>query len=146
VICTVIGEGAPAARWPSASANRTLMLEYGTYSVISPEGCASILWKSADRAKDAAEQLGITAKRLQALGLIDKVVREPIGGAHRNPRQMATRLKAVLLGELDRLQDLPIARTGRQALPAPARLRSLRGGVSAARAAFFISRSRRSCR
>ena len=88
--------------------DRTLMLEYGTYSVITPEGCASILWKTADKAKDAAEQLGITAKRLKALGLVDKVVREPIGGAHRNPRQMATRLKAVLLNELDALQQLPM--------------------------------------
>ena len=74
----------------------------------SPEGCASILWKSADKAKDAAEQLGITAKRLLSLGLVDKVVREPIGGAHRNPRQMATRLKAVLLNELDTLEQLPM--------------------------------------
>jgi acetyl-CoA carboxylase carboxyl transferase subunit alpha len=109
VICTVIGEGGSGGALAIGVGDRTLMLEYGTYSVISPEGCASILWKSADRAKDAAEQLGITAKRLQALGLIDKVVREPIGGAHRNPRQMATRLKAVLLNELDRLQQLPIA-------------------------------------
>jgi acetyl-CoA carboxylase carboxyl transferase subunit alpha len=84
------------------------MLEYGTYSVISPEGCASILWKSADKAKDAAEQLGLTAKRLRSLGLVDKVIREPIGGAHRNPKQMATRLKAVLMNELDALEPLPI--------------------------------------
>jgi acetyl-CoA carboxylase carboxyl transferase subunit alpha len=84
------------------------MLEYGTYSVISPEGCASILWKSADKAKDAAEQLGITAKRLLSLGLVDKVIREPIGGAHRNPKQMATRLKAVLMNELDALEELPM--------------------------------------
>jgi acetyl-CoA carboxylase carboxyl transferase subunit alpha len=84
------------------------MLEYGTYSVISPEGCASILWKDAGKAKDAAEQLGLTAKRLSALGLVDKVVREPIGGAHRNPTQMAKRLKAVLLNELDALETLPV--------------------------------------
>ena len=84
------------------------MLEYSTYSVISPEGCASILWKSADKAKDAAEQLALTAKRLKELGLIDKVIREPIGGAHRNPKQMATRLKAVLVNELDALEKLPI--------------------------------------
>jgi acetyl-CoA carboxylase carboxyl transferase subunit alpha len=83
------------------------MLEYSTYSVISPEGCASILWKSADKAKDAAEQLGLTAKRLLELKLIDKLIREPIGGAHRNPKQMATRLKAVLLNELDALEQLP---------------------------------------
>jgi acetyl-CoA carboxylase carboxyl transferase subunit alpha len=83
------------------------MLEYSTYSVITPEGCASILWKTAEKAKEAAEQLGMTAKRLRELGLIDKVVREPIGGAHRNPVQMAKRLKAVLLNELDELQGLP---------------------------------------
>ena len=88
--------------------DRTLMLEYSTYSVISPEGCASILWKSADKAKDAAEQLGLTAKRLKELGLVDKVIREPIGGAHRNAKQMATRLKAVLMNELDVLEALPI--------------------------------------
>ena len=69
--------------------------------MISPEGCASILWKDAGKAKDAAEQLGLTAKRLHGLGLVDKVVREPIGGAHRNPRQTALRLKAVLVNELD---------------------------------------------
>jgi acetyl-CoA carboxylase carboxyl transferase subunit alpha len=83
------------------------MLEYSTYSVITPEGCASILWKSADKARDAAEQMGITAKRLLELGLIDKLIREPIGGAHRNPTQMARRLKAVLVNELDALEQLP---------------------------------------
>ena len=108
VICTVIGEGGSGGALAIGVGDRTLMLEYGTYSVISPEGCASILWKSPDKAKDAAEQLGITAKRLLALGLVDKVVREPFGGAHRNPRQMAIRLKAVLLNELDKLQQLPI--------------------------------------
>ncbi|MFD0737740.1 acetyl-CoA carboxylase carboxyltransferase subunit alpha [Lysobacter koreensis] len=108
VICTVIGEGGSGGALAIGVGDRTLMLEYGTYSVISPEGCASILWKSADKAKDAAEQLGLTAKRLLGLGLIDKVVREPIGGAHRNPKQMATRLKAVLLNELDTLEALPL--------------------------------------
>ncbi len=108
IICTVIGEGGSGGALAIGVGDRTLMLEYGTYSVISPEGCASILWKSADKAKDAAEQLGITAKRLLSLGLVDKVVREPIGGAHRNPRQMATRLKAVLLNELDALEQLPM--------------------------------------
>src|SRR3546814_7791639 len=83
------------------------MREYSTYSVISPEGCASILWKDAGKARDAAEQLGLTAKRLLELGLIDKLVREPIGGAHRNPKQTATRLKAVLLNELAALEALP---------------------------------------
>jgi len=109
VICTVIGEGGSGGALAIGVGDRTLMLEYSTYSVITPEGCASILWKSADKAKDAAEQMGITAKRLLAHGLIDKIVREPIGGAHRNPRQMATRLKAVLLNELDTLEALPVA-------------------------------------
>ena len=109
VVCTVIGEGGSGGALAIGVGDRTLMLEYSTYSVISPEGCASILWKSADKAKDAAEQLGLTARRLHSLGLVDKVVREPIGGAHRNPTQMAKRLKAVLLGELDALQALPAA-------------------------------------
>jgi acetyl-CoA carboxylase carboxyl transferase subunit alpha len=82
------------------------MLQYGTYSVISPEGCASILWKSADKAKDAADALGLTAVRLKGLGLVDKVIREPTGGAHRNPRSMAIRLRTVLLNELDALAGL----------------------------------------
>ncbi|MFT4247597.1 MAG: acetyl-CoA carboxylase carboxyltransferase subunit alpha [Pseudomonas sp.] len=108
VICTVIGEGGSGGALAIGVGDRTLMLEYGTYSVISPEGCASILWKDAGKAKDAAEQLGLTAKRLKALGLVDKVVREPTGGAHRNPSQMAKRLKAVLLNELDALEKIPV--------------------------------------
>ena len=108
IVCTVIGEGGSGGALAIGVGDRTLMLEYSTYSVISPEGCASILWKSADKARDAAEQLGLTAKRLKELGLVDKVVREPIGGAHRNPRQMATRLKAVLMNELDALEKLPV--------------------------------------
>ncbi|SDY30355.1 acetyl-CoA carboxylase carboxyl transferase subunit alpha [Lysobacter sp. yr284] len=109
VICTVIGEGGSGGALAIGVGDRTLMLEYSTYSVITPEGCASILWKTAEKAKDAAEQLGLTAKRLSELGLIDKIVREPIGGAHRNPKQMATRLKAVLLNELDALENVPVA-------------------------------------
>ena len=108
IVCTVIGEGGSGGALAIGVGDRTLMLEYSTYSVISPEGCASILWKSADKAKDAAEQLGLTAKRLKELGLIDKIVREPIGGAHRNQSQMATRLKAVLMNELDALEQLPV--------------------------------------
>ena len=108
IICTVIGEGGSGGALAIGVGDRTLMLEYSTYSVITPEGCASILWKSADKAKDAAEQHGLTAKRLHSLGLVDKVVREPIGGAHRNPRQTATRLKAVLLNELDALEQIPV--------------------------------------
>ncbi len=106
VICTVIGEGGSGGALALGVGDRTLMLEYSVYSTISPEGCASILWKDAGKAKDAAEQLGLTAPRLKSLGLVDKVVREPTGGAHRNPAQMAKRLKAVLLNELDALDAL----------------------------------------
>ncbi|MGH8076215.1 MAG: acetyl-CoA carboxylase carboxyltransferase subunit alpha [Lysobacter sp.] len=109
IICTVIGEGGSGGALAIGVGDRTLMLEYSTYSVITPEGCASILWKTSDKAKDAAEQLGLTAKRLHGLGLIDKVVREPTGGAHRNPKQMATRLKAVLLNEIETLEAIPVA-------------------------------------
>ena len=108
IICTVIGEGGSGGALAIGVGDCTIMLEYSTYSVITPEGCASILWRDAGKAKDAAEQLGMTAKRLKSLGLIDKVMREPAGGAHRNPVQMAKRLKAVLLNELDRLEALPI--------------------------------------
>ena len=108
IVCTVIGEGGSGGALAIGVGDRTIMLEYSTYSVISPEGSASILWKTADKAKDAAEQLGLTADRLKSLGLIDKIVREPTGGAHRNPRQMAGRLRTVLLNELDALQSLSI--------------------------------------
>ena len=108
IICTVIGEGGSGGALAIGVGDRTLMLEYSTYSVITPEGCASILWKTSDKAKDAAEQLGLTAKRLHGLGLVDKVVREPTGGAHRKPKQMALRLKAVLLNEIDALTGVPV--------------------------------------
>jgi len=108
IVCTVIGEGGSGGALAIGVGDRTVMLQYSTYSVISPEGCASILWKSADKAKDAAEALGLTAPRLLELGLIDKLVREPLGGAHRNPHSMAVRLKAVLLNQLDELEALPI--------------------------------------
>jgi acetyl-CoA carboxylase carboxyl transferase subunit alpha len=108
IVCTVIGEGGSGGALAIGVGDRTIMLEYSTYSVITPEGCASILWRDAGKAKDAAEQMGITAKRLHGLGLIDKVVREPTGGAHRNPVQMAKRLKAVLLNELDALESEPV--------------------------------------
>ena len=106
IVCTVIGEGGSGGALAIGVGDRTLMLEYGTYSVISPEGCASILWKSAERAKDAAEALALTAPRLYELGLVDQIVREPLGGAHRDPQEMATRLKGVLLGQLDQLERL----------------------------------------
>jgi len=82
-----------------------LMLQYATYSVISPEGCASILWKSADKAPEAAETLGITASRLKTLGLIDKIVPEPLGGAHRDPQATAANLKKALGEALKALQE-----------------------------------------
>ncbi|MCW5566814.1 MAG: acetyl-CoA carboxylase carboxyltransferase subunit alpha [Dokdonella sp.] len=109
VIVTIIGEGGSGGALAVAVGDVTLMLQYATYSVISPEGCASILWKTAEKARDAAEALGITAPRLLELGLIDKIVREPLGGAHRNPRAMAVRLKAVLLGQLEALKRLDTA-------------------------------------
>ena len=84
LICTVIGEGGSGGALAIAVGDALLMLQYATYSVISPEGCASILWKSADKAPDAAETLGITATRLKSLGLIDKIINEPLGGAHRD--------------------------------------------------------------
>ncbi|KAB7631663.1 acetyl-CoA carboxylase carboxyltransferase subunit alpha [Stenotrophomonas rhizophila] len=108
VVCTVIGEGGSGGALALGVGDRTVMLEYSVYSTISPEGCASILWKDPAKAKDAAEQLGLTAPRLKSLGLVDKVLREPTGGAHRNPNQMAKRLKAVLLNELDVLEKLPV--------------------------------------
>lgn len=108
IICTVIGEGGSGGALAIGVGDRTLMLQYSTYSVITPEGCAAILWKSADKAREAAEALGMTAARLHELGLIDKVVREPLGGAHRNPRSMAVRLKAVLLNQLDELQSVDV--------------------------------------
>ena len=106
IVCTVIGEGGSGGALAIGVGDRSLMLEYSTYSVISPEGCASILWKTAERAKDAAEALGITAPRLLELGLIDQVIKEPLGGAHRDPQDMAQRLKQTLIGQLDRLERL----------------------------------------
>ena len=91
-----------------ATADRIAMLEHSIYSVISPEGCASILWKTAERAADAADALGITAHRLKALGLVDKIVNEPVGGAHRDPKQMAAFLKRALSDALRQVSDLPI--------------------------------------
>jgi acetyl-CoA carboxylase carboxyl transferase subunit alpha len=84
------------------------MLQYSVYSVISPEGCASILWKTSDRAEDAAEQLGITAHRLKALGLVDKIVNEPVGGAHRDPKQMSAQLKRGLNDAWRQVSDLKV--------------------------------------
>ncbi|HEU4669874.1 MAG TPA: acetyl-CoA carboxylase carboxyltransferase subunit alpha [Dyella sp.] len=108
VVCTVIGEGGSGGALAIGVGDAVIMLQYSIYSVISPEGCASILWKSQDKVRDAADAMGVTAPRLLELGLIDKVVREPLGGAHRNPHSMAIRLKAVLLNELDRLEAMNV--------------------------------------
>jgi acetyl-CoA carboxylase carboxyl transferase subunit alpha len=106
IICTVVGEGGSGGALAIGVGDRTLMLQFSTYSVISPEGCASILWKSAERAREAAEALGLTADRLLEHGLIDQIVPEPLGGAHRNPQEMFVRLKAVLQGQLSKLGEL----------------------------------------
>jgi acetyl-CoA carboxylase carboxyl transferase subunit alpha len=100
IISTIIGEGGSGGALAIAVANTLLMLQYSTYSVISPEGCASILWRSPEKAPDAAEALAITAERLKGLGLIDRVVNEPVGGAHRDPRVMARLLRRALADSL----------------------------------------------
>jgi acetyl-CoA carboxylase carboxyl transferase subunit alpha len=106
IICTVIGEGGSGGALAIGVGDRTLMLEYSTYSVISPEGCASILWKSADKARDAAEALGLTAPRLLEHNLIDRIIPEPLGGAHRDPTAMAATIKQIVLEELALLDKL----------------------------------------
>lgn len=108
VISTVIGEGGSGGALAIAVADTVIMLQYSTYSVISPEGCASILWRSAEKASVAAEALNITAPQLKELGLIDRVVNEPVGGAHREPRVMARLLRRALSDSLRQLQDLPV--------------------------------------
>ena len=108
IVVTVVGEGGSGGALAIAIGDVTLMLQYSTYSVISPEGCASILWKSAEQAPEAAEILGITAPRLKQLGLIDKVVSEPLGGAHRDHAAMMVTLKKALTEALRQLQDKPI--------------------------------------
>ncbi|HSD36767.1 MAG TPA: acetyl-CoA carboxylase carboxyltransferase subunit alpha [Rhodocyclaceae bacterium] len=105
IISTIIGEGGSGGALAIAVADQQLMMQFSTYSVISPEGCASILWKSADKASEAAETMGITAARLKAQGLIDKIVNEPIGGAHRDPRATAQTLKRALQETLKQLTE-----------------------------------------
>jgi acetyl-CoA carboxylase carboxyl transferase subunit alpha len=106
IITTIIGEGGSGGALAIGVADQVLMLQYSVYSVISPEGCASILWKTAERASEAAEAMGITAHRLKALGLVDKIVNEPVGGAHRDPLQMAAYLKRALNDALRQVADL----------------------------------------
>ena len=109
VIVTIIGEGGSGGALAIAVGDTVQMLQYSTYSVISPEGCASILWKSAEKAPEAAETMGITAHRLKTLGLIDKVVSEPLGGAHRDHAAMAQNLKKALQDALKQLSGLSTA-------------------------------------
>lgn len=108
IITTVIGEGGSGGALAVGVGDHLLMLEYSIYSVISPEGCASILWKSAEKAADAAATLGVTSSRLKELGLIDGVIAEPLGGAHRDPSEMALRVKSAIEVQLTELERLSI--------------------------------------
>jgi acetyl-CoA carboxylase carboxyl transferase subunit alpha len=110
ILCTVIGEGGSGGALAIGVGDRVLMLQYSTYSVISPEGCASILWKSAEKAELAADAMAITSDKLQELGLIDEVIPEPRGGAHRDPDTASASLKQVLLRRLDEIQSEDIDR------------------------------------
>ena len=106
IICTVIGEGGSGGALAIGVGDRVMMLEYSTYSVISPEGCASILWKSADRASDAAEAMGITAQSLKDAGLIDHIIREPLGSAHRDVDETARNIKQALIDSLEEFNKM----------------------------------------
>ncbi len=108
IISTVIGEGGSGGALAVGVADHLIMLEYSIYSVISPEGCASILWKSAEKASDAAATLGVTSDRLKGLGLIDQVLNEPLGGAHRQPTEMAERLRDAIELKLRELESLSL--------------------------------------
>ncbi|GEK48604.1 acetyl-CoA carboxylase carboxyl transferase subunit alpha [Bisbaumannia pacifica] len=108
ILSTVVGEGGSGGALAIGVCDELAMLQYATYSVISPEGCASILWKSAERASDAAQAMGITAERLNELGFVDTLIKEPLGGAHRHPITTASRVKEALLDSLDRLQALSV--------------------------------------
>ena len=109
ILCTIIGEGGSGGALAIAVGDYVNMLQYSTYSVISPEGCASILWKTAEKAADAAQALGITAKRLLDLGLIDRIINEPLGGAHRDMQMAMKNVKAVLEEQLREAQSIPMA-------------------------------------
>ncbi|MDP3678648.1 MAG: acetyl-CoA carboxylase carboxyl transferase subunit alpha, partial [Methylotenera sp.] len=108
IIGVIIGEGGSGGALALGVVDQLLMLQYGTYSVISPEGCASILYKSADKASVAAESLAITADRLKTMGLIDKIIAEPLGGAHRSPEVVMETLRSALKDELTRLKSKSI--------------------------------------
>jgi acetyl-CoA carboxylase carboxyl transferase subunit alpha len=107
IVTVVTGEGGSGGALAIGVGDRLLMLQYSTYSVISPEGCASILWKSQDKKEVAAESLNLTADRLLKLGLVDQVIEEPLGGAHRDPAESASRLKAAIIRHLDELDAIP---------------------------------------
>jgi len=107
IVCTVIGEGGSGGALAIGVGDRMIMLQYSIYSVISPEGCASILWKSAEKASDAAQALGVTSARLKQLHLIDDILEEPLGGAHRDADEMAQRIKLRLIDQLDQLNRFP---------------------------------------
>ena len=106
IICTVIGEGGSGGALAIGVGDRVMMLEYSTYSVISPEGCASILWKSADKAAEAAEAMGITAAKLKDVGLIDQIIREPLGSAHRDVDETARNIKKALIDGLQKFETM----------------------------------------
>jgi acetyl-CoA carboxylase carboxyl transferase subunit alpha len=106
IICTVIGEGGSGGALAIGVGDRVMLLEYSTYSVISPEGCASILWKSADKAPVAAEAMGITAKKLKDAGLIDQIIREPLGSAHRDIDETARNIKQALIDSLENFEKM----------------------------------------
>ena len=108
IVTVVTGEGGSGGALAIGVCDRLLMLQYSTYSVISPEGCASILWRSADKKEAAAEALGLTAERLRQLGLIDEILEEPLGGAHRDPVAMSATLKGALIRHLDELEAVPV--------------------------------------
>ena len=114
IIATVIGEGGSGGALAIGVADHLLMLQYSTYSVISPEGCASILWKSADKAKEAAQSMGIDATRLKDLGLIDHIIDEPLGGAHRDFDEIAKRVKIILIEKLEQLCSRPVSQVVNQ--------------------------------
>ncbi|MGQ3889345.1 acetyl-CoA carboxylase carboxyltransferase subunit alpha [Legionella sp. CNM-1927-20] len=108
IICTITGEAGSGGALAVGVGDRVMMLQFGIYSVISPEGCASILWKDAGKASEAAKAMGITADKIFEHGLVDKVIKEPLGGAHRNIEAMAARLKSLFLEELQALKELPM--------------------------------------
>lgn len=107
MVAVIVGEGGSGGAVALASAERVLMFEHAVYSVISPEGCASILWRTAEKAPEAAEAMKVTAQHLKRLGVIDRIIKEPVGGAHRDPKAAAMSLGATIIEELDALADLP---------------------------------------